>query len=269
MPCKRTTGLTCRRVIVALACIVVIGAVVGYLVVWVEGLPGPHHGAYLAFGSLHNIREGFRDYDEAHGHLPPTTTTDAKSGERSSWRIEVYQSHVHLGFITAPKTNGNDSIDYDRHKAWNDPDNLRLQGLGAWLFRYTQVDACPPGQSMGKASIYTTYYKAITGPSTAFDSAKPPSLKELPNALILVARVEHSDTHWMEPGDLSIEQLAPPEETKRLLLGKDGYVVLFADGEGWVLSGKTPILDLCKFFTIEGAKQSDREQILGPYRVLP
>jgi len=53
------------------------------------------------------------------------------------------------------------------------------------------------------------------------------------------------------------------------LLGKDGYVVLFANGEGWVLSGETPISDLCKFFTIKGATQSDRDQILGPYRVLP
>jgi hypothetical protein len=73
----------------------------------------------------------------------------------------------------------------------------------------------------------------------------------------------------MEPGDLRIDELAPSEETKRQLLCKDGYVVLFADGERWVLSRETPISDLCKFFTIPGANQFDRERVLGPYRILP
>lgn len=176
--------------------------------------------------------------------------------------IEIYRWSIQ-------PTKADGPFDYDRGKTWNDRENLRLEGSGAWLFRYTPVDACPPGQSMGKAGIYTTYYKAITGPGTAFDTATPPSLKQLPNDVILVVRVEQSDTHWMEPGDLNVKQLTPSEETKRLLLGKDGYVVLFADGEGWLLSAETPISDLCKFFTVAGAKQCDRDQVLGPYRVLP
>ena len=45
--------------------------------------------------------------------------------------------------------------------------------------------------------------------------------------------------------------------------------MLFADGEAWVLSDELPISNLCKFFTLSGAQQFNRDQLLGPYRVLP
>ena len=257
-------GMKFKRMIVALVGVVAIGALVGFLAVWVQGLPGPYHGAYIARGLLHNIYDGLQDYDEVNGNLPPSTATKVKSGKQVSWRIEVYQSWVRHGFIDVASTNNNTSVKYDRNKAWNDPNNLRLEGRGFSLF----APHSHPQQPSAWGS-FTTYYKAITGPGTAFDSGSPPSLKDLPKGLILVVRVERSDTHWMEPGDLDITHLGPNEETKRLLLGKDGYVVLFADGEGWVLSGKTPISDLCKFFTIEGAKKFDRDKLLGPYRILP
>jgi hypothetical protein len=213
---------------------------------------------------LHNVYEGLRDYDQANGRLPLATATDAESGSRISWRTEIYQSFVRHGFITASATKGNVSVDYDRHKPWNDPNNLRLEGLGFWLFApHTQPE------KPSTRGVYATYYKAITGPGTAFDAGTPRSLEQLPKDLILIVQVAHSDTHWMEPGDLRIDQLAASEETKRLLLCNDGYAVLFADGERWVLSGKAPISDLCKFFTIAGANQSNRDELLAPYRVLP
>lgn len=150
------------------------------------------------------------------------------------------------------------------HKPWNAPDNLRLEGVGFSLFApYVRH------QKTSARGIYATYYKAITGPGTAFDTDKPPSLKGLPADLILILQVQESDTHWMEPGDLRIDQLAPVEETRRLLLGIGGYVVLFADGERWVLSCETPISELCKFFTIGEATESNREELLAPYRLLP
>jgi hypothetical protein len=203
-----------------------------------------------------------RRYDEANGHLPPATALDAETGQPRSWRIEVYQRRL------AALRNPNEADAYDPSRPWNDPQNLRLEGRGASYFRYTPIDAGPPGQDPGKAWIYTTYYKAITGPGTAFDPSKLLPLSELPNDLILVVRVEQSDTHWMEPGDLNIEQLAPSEDTKRLLSGKNGYGVLFADGRNWVLSRNTPLSDLCRFFTIAGAEEFDRDKILRRYCVL-
>jgi hypothetical protein len=95
------------------------------------------------------------------------------------------------------------------------------------------------------------------------------SLKELPNDLILVVRVEGSKVHWMEPVDLVADDLVCSAEAKQLLLGNNGYAVLFADGKRWVLSRRLPYDDLCKFFTIDGAKQCERDTLLGPYRIRP
>jgi hypothetical protein len=226
----------------------------------VASFSGPSHDAYLTWGSLFNIRQDLRHYDEVHGRLPPATATDSQSGEQSSWRVDVY--------LSSPFRSDKPRIDYDHHKRWNDDHNLQLQRHGAWLFRYTQNDF-DSVRTGGRYGIHTTFYKAIIGRGTAFDPLAPASLEHLPKDLIVVLRVERSETHWMEPGDLSIEQLSASEETKKLLLGKSGYAVLFADGEGWILTSRVPIADLCKFFTIEGAEQFDREQLLGPYRIDP
>ena len=169
-----------------------------------EGLPGPHHGAYLARGSLHNLHEALWYYDKTNGHLP--LATNAQSGERLSCASKPIGPSFDWGFITASTKHDKASVAYDPKKAWNDPANRQLQECGAWLFSYTQTDG-DLQRRKGKAGEYATYYKAITGPGTAFDSTKVSSLKELPKSLILIVRVEKSDTHWMEPGDLSIANL--------------------------------------------------------------
>jgi hypothetical protein len=264
---KCAKGLPYRTILVTLTILASISIALTFIVTGVR-----YHGAYWAYVSLVTISLGLQDYNDTNGHLPLAAAKDAETGELTSWRVEVYRCQEHEGYIPRSRQNLNGSQwlrDYNSHKAWNNPDNLRLQDRGKWLFNYTRITMSPPGRSVGKAGVYTTYYKAITGSGTAFDAASPQNLRQLPRSLILVVRVEQSDTHWMEPEDLNIEQLAPSEETKRLLLGKAGYVVLFADGEGWVLSSKTPISDLCKFFTLAGAKEFDRDQILRPYRVLP
>lgn len=229
-----------------------------------------YHGAYWAYVSLMNLSEGLRQVNEEHGHLPLASAEDPTHGVLTSWRVRIYQAKVR----PALRTRGHSedvlhSTDYRVDKPWNDPQNALHQDAGRWLFNYTRNDTGPAGQHAGAAGVYTTYYKAIKGRDTAFDNGKLTTLQELPDDLILVVRVEHSDTHWMEPGDIDVRELRPTEATRRLLLGDSGYVVLFADGEGWVLSPDTPLSHLCVFFTIAGANQHRRRELLRPYRVFP
>lgn len=259
MSCQRTRKVAFRKSVLVPAAVFLAAALFWYLAVWIPGLPGPLHDAYVSCGLLGNIYRGLAHYDEAHCHLPQATAKDAESGSLSSWRLEVCRSFARLGFASGYPAS---PLEYDYHRPWNDPRNARIEPVGAYFV--------PTGLHLepSERGIYMTYYKAITGPETAFDPDTPRSLKELPHDLIIVVQVPRSDTHWMEPGDLRIGQLTPSEETKRQLLCHDGYVVLFADGQCWVLSRKTPISDVCKFFTIPGARQADREQVLGPYAVL-
>jgi prepilin-type processing-associated H-X9-DG protein len=47
----------------------------------------------------------------------------------------------------------------------------------------------------------------------------------------------------------------------------DGVHVLFADGSVWFLRAEVPAENLVRFFTIAGARQCDRESLLGPWRL--
>lgn len=234
---------------------------------WVEGLSGAYRGYNLAWASLSNIQGALKVLDHEHGRLPAAVGIDAETGTEWSWRIEVYEHFAGRLGGTDKREADDEAVHYNRCKPWNDPDNLRLESAGSRLFAYQ-----PHFRWRTAPGNYITYFKAVTGPDTGFDPARSSRLSDLPHDLVLVARVEESSTHWMEPGDLDVEELVQAPNPQALLAspaGKDGYAVLFADGEKWVLSAELPWSDLFKFFTVTGASQYDREQVLGRYRVHP
>ncbi len=247
------TKETRRRVPITIA--VVVGTATVLIVFWLQLVSD----APSINPRLWNIKSRLIAYHQTNGRLPLATYIDAASGERASWRIVIYEVAVSEGFVKGRR--GESPPAYHRHKPWHHPQNLRLQGAGGFYYGYFYYWPGFPRDSMS----FATYYKAITGPETAFDADHPRSLAELPQDLILVVRVEKSDTHWMEPGDLTIEDVASPEG-QALLLGNDGYAVLFADGAVWQLSPELPFSDLSKFFTIPDASRHNREKLLGPYR---
>lgn len=104
----------------------------------------------------------------------------------------------------------------------------------------------------------------ITGPGAPFDGQRICRLTDIDSDTILAIEVADFDRHWMEPGDLSLDEAS---ETITRGLDGDGVHVLFADVSVWYLRADVPLPDLKKFLTIAGAKQYDREQVLGPYVV--
>jgi hypothetical protein len=220
---------------------------------------------YTVRGYLGNIYRALEAYDHQHGHLPPMTTSSADKCA-VSWRTEV------AVYYDRPSAEVH-AAEYHRERPWDEPPNLQLQDAGRWRFMYKpdggQRDLPRAYGRLEPDFSYLTYFKAITGADTAFAPGVSHGLKELPNDLVLVVRVEESDVHWMAPVDLLSDDLVRAEETKHFLLGKNGYAVLFADGESWVLSSRLPYGDLCRFFTIDGAQHCDRDTLLGPYRIRP
>jgi len=252
-----------KRNAVALIMFVAFAAILALVLVWLQGLPGTR--PYAAYANLRNLYQALRCYDDKYGCLPPAASVNEEGEELSSWRTEVYQIDVELGHYSYSTSTRAGSINYDRSKGWNDPANLRLQKLGEYSFEYAHRSGRPvPGDAR-----YRAYYKAIVGPDTAFERGRPRRISELPADLILVVRVEQSDTHWMEPGDLSVEELMASEEQKRLLARENGYAVVFADGKPWVLSSDLPFAELRKFLTISSAERFNRDEVLGPYRLFP
>ena len=109
---------------------------------------------------------------------------------------------------------------------------------------------------------YTTNCLAVIGNGTLADSA----LDVFEQDAILVLAVGDTDIGWGEIGDLQVDQQG------NLLSDWPGPVfgkwvgVLFADGRVWLLDADVPTDELSRFFSVDGAKTHDADEVLGPYR---
>ena len=141
-----------------------------------------------------------------------------------------------------------------RSEPWDAPVNAEAASGPCLLYCFLLPQGCQ--------YELETKVLAISGPDTAFDPAKPRSLKDLPRDLILVIEVWRTGLHWLQPGDIDVRNY------KRLrVTGPDGKgcYVLFADGTFAFLRSDVLLERVKKFCTISGAKKYDREKELGPY----
>jgi hypothetical protein len=209
-------------------------------------------------------------YDEFNGHLPfpvrretvgkPTRTGMPNGTGKAlySWRGEVATYRDNWFF--------NGGGDWDSSSPWDSPANKQMADF-PWQFCYDALVTWewPKGYSK------ETSMMAIVGPGTAFgcDGETPKSLTELSGNVILVVETQNSGLHWMQPGDFDIRTMPwtinAPDGRGISSRYPGGFHVLFADGLTWFLSDKVPFETLEKFFTVEGAKKNDRQQVLGPY----
>jgi hypothetical protein len=147
----------------------------------------------------------------------------------------------------------------------------------AWIARINKRWArvaspvyCLDNQNRTQTDIF-----AITGKGCAIEKGNyngyaDVRLEDAPSDAILAMEVADSKVHWMQPGDYDVTQLLAAKGTlgdhvKSILPHR--IHVLFADGEVWTLSDKTPMAAVKPFLTIAEAKTHDRDKLLGPYRV--
>lgn len=190
---------------------------------------------------LRYIMGGIGNYAAAQGRLPSSVHQDHAMRPLYSWRFSI------LPYIES----GGPRRDLD--KSWYAPANSAESGNKSFFYCLTGVTTSP--------ACYDTNVVAITGEGTAFDG-KPHTMEELPGDLILLITVAKSGIHWMEPGDVDITDI--PDSIAAGITGK-GVHVAFADGNVWFLRRDVPIGDIKRFFTIEGAKTHDRQELLAPY----
>lgn len=192
--------------------------------------------------SLKNVGLGLQNFHDTYKRLPPAVRADEFGRPLCSWRFQIMQ------FLEGIMR----GVDYKA--AWDDPVNRYL--LRRWHDCY-----CLTGDHDG-SQWFNTNVVAITGPGTPFDEDWIGGLDDMDSDTILAIEIADFDVHWMEPGDLHIDHIP---ETITQGVDDQGVHVVFADGTVYYLDANVPLEDLKKFFTIEGAKKYDREQVLGPY----
>lgn len=191
--------------------------------------------------NLKQIGLALHNFDQAYGRLPPPVRMDKDGRPLCSWRFQV------LPFVEAIMQ----GVDYDA--PWDDPAN-------DWLASQPHFAYCWQPERDSPARLHTNVV-AITGPGTAFDPDCVRRLSEMDADTVLAIEIADFGKHWMEPGDLRVDEV--PESIMKGLDGT-GVHVLLADGTVWFLRAEVPLDDLKKFFTIEGAKKYDRDELLKP-----
>ncbi len=136
-------------------------------------------------------------YAEQHGTLPPQYIE--RNGHKHSWRV-----------LLLPFLERKDLYDaYDFDEPWNGPNNQKVHvGMPAWQ--------CPSDTSN---LITRTNYFVVTGPSTLFDGERTLTLKEIEaadgtNETVLLVEAVNTGIDWMEPRDLSLDDLHYAFDTK-------------------------------------------------------
>jgi hypothetical protein len=196
----------------------------------------------MRMNNLKQIALALQNFDDVYKHLPAAVHRDEMGRPFCSWRWQLI--HYLEAIMLA--------VDFaDR---WDDPTNR-------WLTCHPHHCYCLRPDD-GQPDCAHTNVVAVAGPGTAFEEGRECRLENIDPDTILVVEVASSETYWAEPGDLDVRDV--PQSITDGPEG-DGFFVAFADGAVWFLRPQVPLEDLKKLFTIEGAKQHDRDQVLGPY----
>jgi type II secretory pathway pseudopilin PulG len=199
---------------------------------------------------LEQVYLALSSYDAEHRGIPAPVKFDDEGKPLYSWRFELFP------FLEAP------AHPIHAELPWNAPEHAE------WRELVPPYYCLLPGRPKKKPETTGSVY-AIVGAGTPFSWNVALRLRELPPDTILLIETTTIGKHWMEPGDFDIDRL----EADMIVLGHmvtgevPGVVhVVFADGQVWGLSSKTP-LDKVRAFFVRTQGERSRERSLLPYRV--
>ena len=212
---------------------------------------------------LERLADAFEAYYEDHCHFPPATVNDSDGKPMHSWRAlllpYVGQEQIHDW--------------YDFSQPW---DATKNRSLAPYIpSHYT----C---RSPALSKFTSTYYFAVVGPNTAWSGTNVITKEDIQdgaaNTILIVEIKRDTGIHWMQPADLSIDDVmdldSPISRTagfhRHHRLQGGGRHVLMADGTvrflpNTVWRSKTTMKSL---LTINGGEEIDvnRLGMPRPYR---
>lgn len=152
-----------------------------------------HPASYRRASCMNNLKQialSVLSYWDRDGSFPPAYVADENGKPMHSWRV-----------LILPYIEKNDLYDaYDFNEAWDGPNNAKLAQTPLRLFR------CPSESNVAPL----TNYVAVVGPNTMWPGAEGVSPDDIPDGAaetILLIEWPDSDIHWMEPRDVSFEEL--------------------------------------------------------------
>jgi hypothetical protein len=143
--------------------------------------------------NLKLIALALHNYHDTYGSFPPAYIPGPDGKPWHSWRMAI------VPFIEA-----NPYADYymSFDEPWDGPNHRKLHSV-------VMCYHCPAEDAGVPATM--TSYVAVVGPGTAWPGPEPTKLRDFRDGTsnsILVVEVANSGIHWMEPRDLTLEDLA-------------------------------------------------------------
>lgn len=202
---------------------------------------------------LHKIGMAMRSYHTAYGSFPPAYVADENGRPAHSWRVLL------LPFMDEDAT----YKEYRFDEPWNGPGNSELRDRPK-----QRPFVCLSAWDQLKND---TNYVAVVGSESAMPGARPRQLGEFQNAganTILIVEVLNSGIHWMEPRDLSFDEMCfgvndpsgkgiasrHSDYPGSLSNGTVGIAhVLFADGTVRQVPENTPPREIYRLLRIDNA----------------
>ena len=237
-----------RRVrIISLAELGIGSAVAGILAVFCA-LPtlGPHVESSRRMQCGNNLKLialALQNYHDTYRCFPPAYIADSSGKPIHSWRVLI------LPFMDQKNLYAR----YRFNEPWDGPNNRLLHKEIVATF------GCPSDIA---GSAIETDYVVVVGPGTMFPDDKCTSASQIadgtPNTL-LVAEVQNSGIHWMEPRDLHVTQMATTINPKSgqgvSSTHSRGAMTAFVDGHVQLIPKNIPPDQLRAILTIAGGEQ--------------
>jgi len=142
--------------------------------------------------NLKQIALAMHNYHDVYKSLPPAYTVDAQGNKLHSWRTLL------LPFLEQSAL----YEQIDLNKPWDAPENQ--------IFANTVVPAFSCASHPSGESPAFTHYMVIVGPNTMFPGSTPVGFADILDGTsntIMVVEVRDQQVPWMQPDDLSLDQM--------------------------------------------------------------